>query len=108
MYQLAAYLREREGVESLIKDEGFATYIITGEECYIRDIWVHRDFRKTNIASRMADEISEIAKKFGCTHLTGSVCPTAKASTDSLRVLLAYGFQLHSSAPNIIFFRKDF
>lgn len=107
MHQLAAYFKEREGFDSIVTDEGFATYKISGEECYIRDIWVHKDYRKKGIASEMADDIAAIAKKAGCTYLTGSVSTTANHSTESCLVLFAYGFKIHSVVQYGIYFRKD-
>lgn len=107
MEQLAKYLCEREGVQSLIRENCFATYIINGDECYIRDIWVEREFRKSGLASKIADEIVKIAEVTGCKYLTGSVMPSAKNSTESIKVLLAYGFKLHSSVVNGIIFRKE-
>lgn len=107
MNKFAAYLKEREGVELLETDDGFAIFNIKGEECYIRDIYVWPELRQKGIASRLADEISSIAKLAGCKILTGSVCPTLKGSTTSIDVLRGYGFKLHSATNNLIFFSKD-
>lgn len=107
MQHLANYLFEREGLESLVTDKGFATYVINGDDCYIKDIYVHRDFRKEGVASLLADGIAETARERGCKYLTGTVMPSANNSTDSIKVLLAYGFRLHSAVQNGIFFRKD-
>lgn len=107
MHQLSQYLKEREGFDSIITDNGFASYLITGAECYIRDIWVHPDFRKTKIASNMADEIVEIAKKAGCNCLIGSVYLKTTNPTASTKVLLAYGFNVHSVVQDGILFRKE-
>ncbi len=107
MQRLQRYLKEREDFDCLLTDEGFASYKITGEECYIRDIWVEPDFRKTGAASAMADIITAIAKKSGCKFLSGSVLVTANHSTESTMVLLAYGFKIHSVVQYGIFFRKE-
>lgn len=107
MHQLAAYLKEREGFESIIVDGGFACYRINGDECYIRDIWVHQENRNRDIASSMADVISVKAKSLGCKHLTGSVDTSKGDPTVSTMVLLAYGFKIHSSVIGGIYFRKD-
>ena len=55
----------------------------------------------------MADEIAKIAKKEGCTKMLGSVVPSAKNSTISLKVLLAYGMTLQSSTNDFIIFEKE-
>lgn len=106
MHQLAAYLKEREGFDSIINDEGYATYRINGDECYIRDIWVHPDHRNKRVASEMADDIARIAMRFGCKFLTGSVDTTKGNPTVSTEVLLAYGFKVFSAVQGGIFFRK--
>ena len=107
MTLFAAYLKEREGVNLLETDKGFAIYVITGNECYIRDIYVKPEFRKEKVASHLADLICEKAREAGCKVLTGSVCPTTKGSTASLQVLLGYGMRLHSATANLIIFIKD-
>ena len=107
MQQIAAYFKEREGFDSIVREEGFASYRIQGEECYIRDIWVHKDFRKKGIAAEMADDIARLAIAQGCKYLTGSVSTTANGSTESVLVLLAYGFKIHSVVQYGIYFRKD-
>lgn len=107
MQQLALYLKEREGFDSIITDEGFACYRISGEECYIKDIWVAPDFRKSHIASKMADQITWIAKKSSCKFLTGSVAIGANNPETSIKVLLAYGFKLSGLVNGGIIFRKD-
>jgi hypothetical protein len=105
--QLAAYLKEREGFDSIINDMGFASYRISGDECYIRDIFVYPDFRKSNVASEIADEIARIAIISGCKYISGSVSTLANGATDSTKVLLAYGFKIHSAIEGGILFRKD-
>ena len=106
MQQLAAYLKERENLDSLIREEGFAAYRIAGEECYIRDIWVHPDYRKKGLASEIADDIARIAIAKGCKYLTGSVDTMAHGAHQNVLVLLAYGFKIHSAVQYGIFFRK--
>ena len=101
------YVEERLGKCVYETSLGFATYIIKGEECYIEDIFVLDEARKTGHAAWIADKITEIAKNEGCTYLTGSVVPSANGSTTSLKVLLAYGFKLHSCKENFIIFTKE-
>lgn len=107
MLRLAAYFKEREDFDCIVTDEGFASYKIMGDECYIRDIWVDRDYRKSGIAAQMADDIAKIAETKGCKFLSGSVSLTANNATESAMVLLAYGFKIHSANQFGIWFRKD-
>lgn len=107
MRQLASYFKEVEDFDSIITEEGFAAYRINGEECYIKHIWVDPDTRSKNIASEIADDIAAIAKRKGCKYLTGSVFTKAQNPTASAKVLLAYGFSIHSAFVDGIIFRKD-
>lgn len=104
----AKYLLEKTQDKILENEKGFATYRYVDEKTvYIVDLYVIPDFRNSNVASTMADTIVEEARKKGCTKLLGSVVPSAKNSTDSLRVLLAYGMCLESSSNDFLVFRKD-
>lgn len=103
------YVKERGmGPRVLFRPEvGFATYHINAPECYIEDIFVLPAFRKSHEASRIADEIVEIAKKHGCSMLTGSVVPTAKGAEASRKVLVAYGFRLFGVNENFEKYIKE-
>jgi ribosomal protein S18 acetylase RimI-like enzyme len=108
----AKYLTEKTEDMILEREHGFATYRITTDlneqkTVYIIDIYVDSDFRKSGLASQMADEITEIAKKENCTKMFGSVVPSTKNSTASLSVLLAYGMKLNSSTNDFILFEKE-
>ncbi|MEZ0208561.1 MAG: GNAT family N-acetyltransferase [Candidatus Paceibacterota bacterium] len=105
----ARYILEREG-KSIIEDErGFATYSFLPDlrAVYIEDIFVDKAFRNQNVASEYADQIATEAKSKNYKQLIGSVDPRAIGATSSLKVLLAYGFQLDSVAENLIYFKKQ-
>jgi len=105
----AKYLTERTNDRILETGHGFATYRMLSEQkaVYIIDIYVDSDFRKAGTASQMADEIAKIAKKEGYTKMFGTVVPSMKNSTDSVRVLLAYGMKLQSSSTDFIVFERE-
>lgn len=107
----AEYLREKTDDEIIETSEGFATYRYTDHNTipsvYIVDIYIIPNKRRTHAASAIADSIVELARKNGCLKLLGSVVPSNKNSTDSLRVLLAYGMTLDSSSNDFILFKKD-
>jgi GNAT superfamily N-acetyltransferase len=103
----ARYVLEREGMEIIETDISFVTYYFVEKECYIKDVFVHPDHRKTGEATRLGDEITKIAKLKGCTKLYGTICPSAKGSTESIQFLLSYGFKLDSSVANFIALVKE-
>ena len=107
MELFAQYIMEREGKQCVYNEHGFATYVFFEDFCYIEDIFVVESCRKSGVASALADLIVAEAKEKGYKKLLGTVCPTAKNSTNSLKVLLAYGFNLKSSEHNLIWFTKE-
>jgi len=108
MTHYARYLTEKTNKSIVETETGFAMYSFPDSTTvYIEDIYVLPELRKAGEAAEMADRIVEIAKSKGCTRLLGSVIPSTKNSTDSLRVLLAYGMRLDSSTADFILFTKD-
>lgn len=108
----ANYIREKTQDHIIETKEGFATYrYLTdkeGHKCvYIIDIYILPDFRKDYMASTIADNIVAAARILGCKRLLGSVVPSNKNSTASVKVLLAYGMSLESSTNDFILFKKD-
>ncbi len=75
-------------------EDGFATYHLSEDECYIEDIYVIPEKRKSKVASRMADEICKIAKNNKIHHLYGSVSKLANSVDSSRKTLVAYGFTM--------------
>jgi GNAT superfamily N-acetyltransferase len=103
----ADYVKER-GVFNIVElEQGFATYRINGVECYIEDIYVVPEARNKHIATLLADRISEEAKEKGCRYLACAVVPGSNKSTDSLKVVLAYGFKVLKSDQNAIYLIKE-
>lgn len=104
----AAYILEKTNKSIIETDAGFITYGFPDPKtCYIEDLFVKPEFRKQHSATDLANEVTVIAKERGCQRLVGSVVPSTKNSTDSIRVLLAFGMNVLSSANDIIFFSKD-
>ena len=103
------YLRERTNDDIYETEHGFATYrfLNEGRTVYIIDIYVKSDFRKSGMAGAMADYIVGIAKSRGAVELLGTVVPSARNSTDSLKVLISYGMTLMSSSNDLIVMKKD-
>ena len=85
----------------------FDIYYFVEKECYIKDVFVKEEHRKTGEATRLGDEVAKIAKSKGCTKLYGTIVPSVKGSTESMKFLLAYGFKLDSSVSNFIALVKE-
>lgn len=107
MSLFASYIQERLGKHIVESDKGFATYSFVATGVYIEDLYVCPDERHSGEASRMADQIAAIAKAKGLNRMYGTIKPSANHSTSSLKVLLAYGFQLLEAGPDALVLVKE-
>ncbi len=104
----AEYTKEREDNEILEYKEGFITFRMEGiDVCYIVDLFVKKENRKSNFGLFMANEVTRIAKENGCKMLLGSIDPSTNGAHESLTALLYYGFKLHTVEDGLIFFKKE-
>lgn len=103
------YVKEREGFDIVENEFGFATYKISGDECYLRDIYVRPKSRRDKVCFKLADEVSAIAKAQGCHWLVGSVAINATGVENSTAVLKAYGFKPTRIVPEkqMIYYAKE-
>lgn len=103
----ASYIKERLNKEIIETDKGFVTYYFINDGCYIEELYVLPEFRRSKEAFKFGDMVTEIAKQKNCNKLYGSVVPSTSGSTDTLMGLLKYGFKLDSTAINFIVVVKE-
>ena len=103
----AQYIKEREDKECIETEHSFASYQIWEDSIYIEDVYVSPNLRRQGYAAQMVDEITRIAKSLDKKFLYSSVSPAANGATQSLKVVLACGFKLHNSSPDLIMFVKE-
>jgi len=101
------YKEEREGAIVIETEYGFATAIETDHSLYIDDIFIKKEFRKTNKASELADKLVIKAKELEYYQITGSVDTNANGAHTSLLVLIGYGMKLSHVHGSMIYFTKD-
>lgn len=101
------YIKECRGLDVVGGAYGFATYLISGEECYIEDVYVEPDHRKTGIGAQFIDRIKMIAKEKKCKILTTTVNLTHKSPETSLVACFHVGFKIFSANNGTIFLKME-
>lgn len=93
----------------MIYDEhgNFITYKINLGECYIEDLYVIPEMRKSKVASSMADQIYKIAKDNDCTILTGSVDLKSLDPTLGIQAVTGYGMKYIARKDDFLIFGKE-
>lgn len=97
------YIAERTSFSLIEKPHGFLTYELNGDTCFVADIFVIKESRKSGLAMEMCEEMAVIAREFRCKHIVGHVDTTSKTATDSLKFLLAVGMNVLKIEGNFLY-----
>lgn len=103
----SCYIKEREGFDIVETGDGFVSYQINGDECYVRDIYVVPEKRRERLAQILADNVTDIARKANCKFLSGTIYPSKTGSTESMKALIWYGFKIRASTNDCIVLVKE-
>lgn len=101
------YLEETFGKTVIETEDGYISYLIQGNECYVETVYVIPDKREAGVGSRFVDQVSEIAKSAGATFISTTINPAINDPTRSMKAILACGFKFHSCDQFKILFTKE-
>ncbi len=101
------YIKETQNGTILETEDGFITYFIFGKECFLSDVYVVPEKRRTGTALEFQKKITEIVKPLGCTHFTGCCDLRNPAASYSAKSMLIDGFKLLRLEGSKIFFIKE-
>ncbi len=103
----AQYIAERGDAKIIELNSGFATYnVINEKQVYLMDVFVLPEYRRTHIASELANMVATEGRKQGCVEMITTVLPSLVNSTISLKTVIGYGFTVKSAKENLIVFSK--
>lgn len=100
-----AYIQERERAQLLKHEHGFAIYRDEGAYIYLQDVFVLPTHRQQGIASSLAAEVFELAKKSKKSALITSVDTATVGATQSATAILKFGFQILKTDGSMIWFQ---
>jgi len=101
------YKSEILGSVFINHDHGFLEYIISGKECFIRELYIEPDFRESGLGSELANKLMKIAQGYECETIT---CQTELDQINpetAVKAILGYGFKIHSAADNKIYYYME-
>jgi len=100
------YLKEKDRKNAIIKDYGFCTYIISGKECFLADIYIKPEFRNQKKGTEILNELIVAAKSEGCEVITAREYPHTDVTSNSMLCALTNGFKIISSNSEFILIAK--
>ena len=101
------YLAERNGFEHVELPHGFIVYEISGEDCFIHDLYVKPEWRSSYLGTTLADKVQKIAKQKGCKRIWGNVVISTNGANVALMAHLKWGLKLHSTKGDCIITVKE-
>jgi len=102
------YIKTRLGQE-VLQDEAkksFCIFQTKDEEFYLQDLYIDPYARERDILRDLTNQIKKVSKERGCKYVTASVIPSALKSTESMKLLIWWGFELISSTQDFIILKK--
>ena len=102
-----SYIKESRGLDCVSGQNGFVTFKINGEECYIEDIYIVDEHRKSGIGSNLMDKVVIRAKEKGCKFLSATVGCRITNPEVSLMSCFGYGFKILAAANDIILLKME-
>lgn len=93
----ARYIGEREGSQIIENENGFITYKINGEECFLVDMYVRMEVRRSGEGRKLLNELIKIAKGHECKFISANIYTVDHGATNTLKAALISGFELLSA-----------
>ena len=102
------YLQEKEGKQTLeIKDKGFVTYKIVGEMCHVCILFVDPGHRRGDVARDLMNTLKYMTKNT-CKAFTAAVNTRQYDTSNTLKIILQYGFEVVDARDGDVLLYKDF
>ena len=103
----AKYLKERQDIDVLENKNGFITYKISGDECFIVDMCIDQEIRALGNARLFINELEKIAKEKSCKYISGNIHLWDKGANNTLIAALNIGFKVVKAEQGILVIVKE-
>lgn len=101
------YLLERENTHLYYDEDSFITYEFYDDYCYIKDVYVVPEKRRTGKAIELGNMIIALAKDKGYDKVMGSVCLSTNGWKNSLQGMYKVGYTFHDRKEDMIYLIKE-
>ena len=98
----AKYINEREGAHIVETPSGFCTYKIKNQECFIIDLFVAQEARKSGEARRLIELLNSIAHESDCNVITANILLADPGANTTLAASLAIGLSVKRANADVL------
>lgn len=103
----ANYARERFGWSALESDRGTVLYSIRPPFARIEEMHIPATERLNGAGAAFVDQIAELGKAQGCTHVWGQIATGALNASEAMLAALRVGFKIAASDTERIIIIKE-
>lgn len=100
------YINEKFGKDIIYSEHGFLTYLAK-DVFYIEEIYIKPEARHSGEGQELGLKAETIARDKKYKEVFGSVSIQSATATRAMRILLEFGYKLHSIKADLIFLKKD-
>jgi GNAT superfamily N-acetyltransferase len=96
------YLKERRGLETLADEDGFISYKVNRDECFIGEMFVSKDCRQKGLGRKLLTTVVDIARMNNCARVTANIFLDDPNASSTLAAAIACGFRVVSAPGQIV------
>ena len=103
----ARYIAERAGAQILEESYGFIAYRISGLECFIMEMFLAPEARRSWQFKSLMMKLEDIAKSEGCSVITANVFLENPGASNTIIAGLKYGFKVRNGSGAAVLIAKE-
>lgn len=107
MSLFAEYIKEREGLDTIENENGFISFAIRSDLCFVRDLFIKKTARQLGYARMLYGQLLRLARDAKCSKLVCHVDTRAQNAAHSLEIILSRGFHVADAQGGVITLEKE-
>lgn len=101
------YIKERENSNLLVNENGWLSYKVNGQECFIVDMFIKKESRGTGLLDKMISDLKDIALLSQCEIIVANIHLNDKGANHTLKAAFKLDFSVVRADHNIIVIVKQ-
>lgn len=101
------YFKELEGQDAITSEFGFLTYRISGNECYVHNLYITPEHRNNKRAKALFSSLKQRAKEAGATIITCNVYFKNAGLKKNIAIYKKQGFKKIQENTNCVTMLKE-
>lgn len=103
----AKYLTERARAKVIETESGFITYRINGEECFIQDMYLLPEARRSGACRELIDQLKSEASSCSCKFITGNIFVDDPGCNQTIQAACGLGFRIRRAEAGVVLICLD-